>query len=149
MYWGRNKIYECHNIWKCHAIVVESIMFNIDNWARLRWWTQTSSDYWTIKRNNKNFQIFFRTRGALIDTVVAQIFDNDQAVTPPPSPPSIPPSTTLDPITPNPKMASSRYQNLFKTIFHAFISYRILLLQCSRRNFWVIKKMRSCQVYSL
>ena len=84
------------------------------------------------RRTTKIFQIFFRTRDALIDTVVAQSFNDDEAATPPSS---LPPSTTLDPITPDPKMASSKYQNLFKTIFYAFISYRILLLQCSKRNF--------------
>ena len=55
-----------------------------------------------LRGQTKNFQIFFRTCGALVDTIVVQIFDDDEAATPLPSPS---PSRRLDPITPNPKLA--------------------------------------------
>ena len=51
----------------------------------------------------KIFQLYFRTRGTLINTIVAQIFDDDEAKTPPPP-------IALDPITLDPKMVGSRHQ---------------------------------------
>ena len=55
----------------------------------------------------KIFQLYFRTRVALIDAIVAQIFDDDEAATPPPS---SPPQITLDPITSDPNLAGTRYK---------------------------------------
>ena len=62
----------------------------------------------------KNFQIYFRTRGVVIDTIVAQIFYDDKAATPPPSPPT---PIILDPITSDPKMAGTRYKKVNTIIF--------------------------------
>ena len=54
-----------------------------------------------LRGQTKIFQIFFRTRGGLIDTIVAQIFDDNEAATPPPS-------RRLDPITPDPMRADTK-----------------------------------------
>ena len=67
-----------------------------------------------LRGRTKKFQIFFRTHGVLIDTIVAQSFDDDEAPTPPPSAPS---STTLDPVTSDPKMAGTRHEIIFTIIF--------------------------------
>ena len=106
-------IHKYCNLWNCYAIIDESILFHIDNWARLRWWIYTSFDYWRTERKTKVFQIFFRTRDALIDTIVAQIFEDDEAATPPPSPP---PLIKLDPITSDPKRVVTRYKTIFTII---------------------------------
>ena len=58
-----------------------------------------------LRGYTKIFQIYFRTRGTVINTIVAKIFEDDGAITPPPSPP---PPTTLDPITPDPKRSAAR-----------------------------------------
>ena len=55
----------------------------------------------------KIFQLYFRTRGTLINAIVAQIFYDDEAATPPSSPP---PPIALDPTTPDPKMAGTKYR---------------------------------------
>ena len=49
-------------------------------------------------------QLYFCTRGALIDAIVSQIFDDDEAATPPLSP------TTLNPNTPDSDVAGTRYR---------------------------------------
>ena len=66
-----------------------------------------------LRGQTKIFQIFFRTRGALIDTIVAQIFEDDDAATPPPSPS---PPRRLDPITLDPTKIDLRYITIFRKI---------------------------------
>ena len=68
-----------------------------------------------LRRQTKIFQIFFRTRGSLIDTIVAQIFEDNETTTPLPSPP---PSWRLDPITPEPMRASTRYNTIFTIVLN-------------------------------
>ena len=66
-----------------------------------------------LRGQTKIFQIFFRTRGALINTIVAQIFEDDDVATPPPSPS---PPRRLDQITPDPTRASPKYITIFRKI---------------------------------
>ena len=41
---------------------------------------------------SKIFMLYFGTHGALINTIIIKIFDDDEAATPPPSPlPALPP----------------------------------------------------------
>ena len=85
-----------------------------------------------FRGQTKIFQIFFRTRGALIDTIVGQIFEDDDATTPPPSPS---PPRRLYLITPDLTRAGPRYITIFRKIlinkkivlFITLISYKFLL----------------------
>ena len=54
---------------------------------------------------SKNFQLYFQTRDALIDTIVSKLFENAETLTPRHCPPV---RTSLSPIKPDPKRLSAR-----------------------------------------
>ena len=63
---------------------------------------------------SKIFMLYFRIRGALIDAIIAKIFDDDEAATPLPSP--------LPALSPVPLISDSRTSGI------RYINYSISLL---------------------
>ena len=57
------------------------------------------------KGQMKIFQVYFRWRGTLLDTVVSKIFEDDELATLLPSPPT---AISLDPTTSDPKQLATR-----------------------------------------